>query len=1446
MDYVDLNRRFVEINEKEELDPDTYQSLAGLKSFGFLWEDLLKKSRVVILAEAGMGKTEELKAQTRKLRKDGKYAFFCRIEDLAEEGLVNSLDIDPCQDEELFEDWQRSSQPGYFFLDSVDEARLNGQSFEKALRKLAKALGSSADSVFIFVTSRISDWQPETDLVTFNRLLPPPSTNKTKQTETDTNSYADTELLARVTTQDKVSVSASAVVVELGSLDAEQQRRLARAAGVPDPDTFVDAIRRADINVFAGRPQDLLELAAYWSAHRKFGSLKDMHEFNIRIKLREQTPERSSQSSLPEDKMLEGVEMLAAALALCRKSSLLVPDRQIDPQRTSQALDAQNILTGWQGAEIAALLRTAIFDQQTYGRLRFHHRSIREYLTGRWFKRLLASNAPYRAIAQLLFREQYGEQVIVPSLRPVASWLGQWDERFRNHLLKVAPEVLIEDGDPSQLSVESRATLLKHFAKHYANRGQAYVGIYATAVKRLAHSDLAPTILELLDQYRNNETICELLLKIIWQGRITACTGVALEDALDRKVRESHRILGVRCIGAAGSFQEKERLARAILSDILNWNQKILGEAIIALFPEVLSVKELVQIITQTSVPNRDAVGTGLRYALEEVIAGKHLKDEEIAELFENFFTLIRQEPHLERVRYPISEKFSWLLPHIAQLTELFLKANSNSRENPKILQAIELIGIGRDYRIVSSQGREAINRLQEHIAADHLLNRALFWHSVQRRREQIRGKLTLWFQAQHFGQVWTLEKVDFDAFAADISSCSHLDDRQVALSAAFAIWNKLGKDYNRLRTLQKAVEGQATLETLLTRLLNPTETEEERQWREEQEERERELEQQQQRNEEREQAFIHCLQQNPQRLRDHELIPSGEVFNDLHYLVDQMREAAEGSSQWAQTNWQSLVSRFGRDVAEAARDGLQQFWRTYTPPVRSEKEIGNRTSYGTVAGLSGLGIESQLDPSWAVKLSQEEATLAARYATEELNGFPEWLEDLLTHWPNVVVEVFFREIEWEFNSTQAEVPHHVLAVVTRESGSLCNRFVHIVWQLLKAYEPYHLRTLDNALTVLLSLEDIDRKAFAELAGERFQIAEDEDRKLTWLVALLFVEADTGVEALRTWIEESSSQPEQDRRMLAFCNAMMEHHSLRFGSFQRDFARIEILGDLLNLVYSHIRPEEDNNHEGVYSPDDRDNAETTRNFLVQCLVNTPGRASYEMLKRLAVSIPSLPERLQERFQQLAQDRAAKDADLTLWLPNDVAQFARTYTIPPRAAKDLFQLVLNRLDDLRHDLEGGDANEARLLASIKEEALVQNWFAARLRSAAHGFYSVSREEEVADFKKPDIRVHSPSIDSPVSIEIKVADNWSYSELCERLENQLITQYHRDRHSRFGVYLLTYHGDKKYRMTNSKPCKNLSFSQLISNLQQYADELVKNRNDIDELQVVGVNVSNTGRS
>jgi len=129
-------------------------------------------------------------------------------------------------------------------------------------------------------------------------------------------------------------------------------------------------------------------------------------------------------------------------------------------------------------------------------------------------------------------------------------------------------------------------------------------------------------------------------------------------------------------------------------------------------------------------------------------------------------------------------------------------------------------------------------------------------------------------------------------------------------------------------------------------------------------------------------------------------------------------------------------------------------------------------------------------------------------------------------------------------------------------------------------------------------------------------------------------------------------------------------------------------------------------------------------------------------------------------------------------------------------------------------------------------------AAKLDGAARGAYRVSREEEVAGFKKPDIRLIATAFDGRAAIEIKIGDTWSVKQLEEAVETQLTDQYLRHKRCSVGCLLVTYAGRKTFK--NPITRKNMSFSDVIDHLKSVADTLEKREGQKTRIAVVGIDL------
>lgn len=1443
--HIELNRTFWPIGDEEEYDPDTLRAKAQFGLHLMHWSDLLTMMRVVILAEAGAGKTHELRETARRLRRESKAAFFCHIEDLATGGLEKALSEG---NGEEVRNWLAGDHAAWFFLDSVDEARLtHHRYFEKALHELAQALGDATSRAYIFITARVSDWMATADLVLVKDTLPPPPRRDTvdpQRVEQDivTPDAATEVKRAEKGTEDDVQV------IQLAPLTADQMRQFAAGQGVQDVAAFMDAITRADADIFAERPQDLLELIAYWNEHGRIGTHAEMIAFNIDKKLVEPHPGRDEARPLAQAKALEGAILLAAALTFTRKNAILLPDRLVDPARTAEALEPKALLRDWDARDMHTLLGRALFDEATYGRVRFHHRSVREYLTARWLLHLLERGRSRRAVEGLLFAHRYGLDVVIPSMQPMAAWLALWDERVRAYILTIAPDILIQHGDPSGLPVDIRAQLLRRFASLNAGRSDTGASFNTASIRRLADPRLATTVLDLLHQHRANEDVRQLLLNIVWQGPIPECAESALSFALDTTMDSHTRLCGIWAVRAAGNQAQKRRLAEAILTNISDWEKQEIGAAIRALFPDALTLDELLTILETVEPPCQYSVNT-LDRAMQEVV-GACCDGAQQEFLLAGLVRLLEREPYIERPFCEFSQRYAWLLGYAAQLAERIIrKADVQApRFTDAVLRTIELDAQAQCY---SSVYHRLDHSLQDLIGRLPTLRHTLFWRSAERRRTELATegtRLTEWWQVRPgspFGLdalVRQFSMADFEVFLRDVRQRPEIDDRLVALTAAFALWRQGGRGRQGRERMWRAVRGESELEAKLHALLHPRpETEEERRYRRSERNFRRRQAERQARQAQARRKWVRRLRHNIDCIRAVDLATVDQVFGDLYSVGQEILRLTNSLTRWGSNRWELLAAECGREVAEAARDGLMAFWRLYEPPLPSE-QVTNGVTNGTIIGLIGLAIEARERPGWARALSAQDAQRACRYALCELNGFPEWASDLLSAHPEAFDAVMPRELAWEFERpADVPAPHYMVSALLYGPEPIRERHCPIIQKLLERVEPAHARTLENALSLVLRWNALDRSTFADLARQRYEASHDEGRRLTWLVAWMCVDADGALGSLRAWLNDAEDAGEATRRTIAFCNALMAHHEMRFGSIWRDFERVEILRQLVPLVSRHVRIEEDNIHEGSYEPDARDNAETTRGYLLGRVCDTPGRAAFDTLMAFSRELPH--ERSRYRMIVLAHRRAAADAEQEAWLAPDIPSFAEHAERAPRSARDLFDLACSRLDDLQLDLEEGDASEAHILSRVDQETELRTWFTNRLRLAARGRYSVPPEEELADATRPDLRIHAPAVDAPVPIELKIADKWSYAELVERLHNQLVGQYLRDARSRFGVFLLVWRGTKK-KWRESESGKQFGFGNLLERLEAEAEAILRDRYDLEAIRIVGIDLTKRG--
>ncbi|QWT15481.1 hypothetical protein [Sphingobium xenophagum] len=310
---VERSFRNIPDGKLDQADQQSYLvSLGWSKAPG--WDELLRSKRVLIISEAGAGKTYECCAQRQRLWDAGEPAFVLELATLAASDVRTMLDHD---EEERLDAWLASqSDVATFFLDSIDELKLSLGSFEQALKRLSKAIAGQLGRARIVITTRPVPF----DERLVRRLLSVPP-----QAESEANgeTFAQIVMQGRANRQQVEGEFAPAAwrVVALMPLSDEQIADFANRHGVDDPHALLDDLRRRNAQEFARRPQDLLELCADWRDFKRIRTHREQVASNIRIKLKPRD-DRAEPAALSVDKAIDGASRLALAMMTTRRLTI--------------------------------------------------------------------------------------------------------------------------------------------------------------------------------------------------------------------------------------------------------------------------------------------------------------------------------------------------------------------------------------------------------------------------------------------------------------------------------------------------------------------------------------------------------------------------------------------------------------------------------------------------------------------------------------------------------------------------------------------------------------------------------------------------------------------------------------------------------------------------------------------------------------------------------------------------------------------------------------------------------------------------------------------------------------------------------------------------------------------------------------------------------------------
>lgn len=1394
--FVELYREFVSLTdqpEREEAAADSY--LWAEHGGGTKWDKLLERRMVVVLGEPGSGKTEELRHKAAALTSAGQPAFFVRLDELVHAPFAIVLGREAMT---ALDAWRAGHESATFFLDSVDESKLTKASdFHAALRRFREAIGLAfLPRTRVILSSRISEWHPETDgtevCATFGVPFQRPSGN---HQENDTSSL---------------------LVVQMAPLDRKQVEKFARNRQIPNVEGFLQALDDAHAWEFARRPIDVVALAGMWAERGKIGTLTELVEFDIELKLRE--PRHRSGDLLTAAEARAGAEALAVAAVFGHQFSIKVPDNALV---VSDAFDGRGAVPdGFTDDKYHMLLTRPLFDGASFGRIRFHHRRIREYLAAQWVLKRMEQGCPSDELESLFFTQRDGVRIIRSSLGPVAPWLcagtRPWNQAMRQWLLEAAPSLHLRYGDPQSLALpDKRAVLHAVFTRNHG-REYAWLNADADAVARLADPALAPEISGILLNQQTPYDFRETMWMIIIRGRLSACMDAALCILSDPNESDTMRNYAGIALRDCALPEHKCRWAEAV-THAPSLPMSVAHAAVEELLPDFLTDQVALDLLMKARNTRHN------QPELPRLLSSKlqaSLRPERCGALLAGLIRRLRQAPHFpaERGQLPLSQEFGWYRALLAPVMITLFRQPQLSDE--EITNASLGMWFACSMRADSGMEKNDLPALEAASAQQPAVRRRLLWEKVAAERDASRPERQFWK-----GIFWRNDLImqpaasDTEWLFADISERPEVVDRLVALHLVLERWMDSGRPADLLRRIHAAIAGQPDLRVALKKFLRAVRFLRTRRlwyakvwrhlgsgfWWKRQWDRLRSL---YYKIYNRIYISLHVRQ-----------MARGEKNNLVAWLIERA-ERGQGHL-WSSHDWPAFEKSWGASITRATQAGLKGYWRHHTPLLPHEKPNANQTSNAVILGLTGRHLAWDAGEFDIAVFTDADATLLTRYAVNELNNFPPWFPALLAAKPGPVGAVLSECIrgEWAIQDDKRE-RWDVLNRLAWSGLELDAATRRTMLTLLAAGDPAQVYPLHQVLTALFNSAYPPSTELRDIATSKFPASVREGPTLAgWFT--VWVQLDP-LAALDAWENRIGQLTTADNIMIAVCAGLNGRDANRGPRLaDQSYLTPQVLRRLVVVVARHVRFVEDLDraNSGGYSPNNRDFAQEFRESLFRRLSNLSTPAAADVLAQLSEE-PALASR-RDYLRHLHEDLLERLAEVERWRPVDVRLFEKEHETDPYTDFDLYRIGRKRLNDIKNEVERSDTGLRSQLSDTARERDLRIWLANQLMQRRKNRYTVPQEVEIDQQQHPDIRLENPRA-GYVPVEIKLASEWSVSVLLERLENQLFGQYLRAHDARYGFFVL---GLIKatHRWDNPAGGRRLTFEEVVALVDSRAAEL-----------------------
>lgn len=1359
-EYVDLDRLYRRIDV--DIDIWRYTSRNDRRQD---WTWLVQHPVVALLAEAGSGKTRELRHQQAISHGP---CFLLRVEALCTGTLEGALDVPRLAS---FSNWLKTGGPALFLLDAVDEAKLprsqHAAPLRDALTTLRRSIGDRLGEIQLIVTCRSSEWHDETEqeplLVLAAAMAEARSTGSAPFDEAKDD--------------DGRTGGQGILAVTFAPLSLTAIERLGRSQGAGDG--FLDSLRESGALDHAVTPLDVTHYADLFVAERERGglSLRGTRRALISASVTRRLAEHGaspSRSRLRPDEALRGARLLCFALTMAKQRDIAFSGGG------GSGLDAAAFLASaeqpWHMDQVRELLSTALFAPAAQGLVRPYRPEVVAMLAAEHVDQLISGGLSTQRVINDFIRPSFDRSVVGRAHGPMLAWLASMRPTILRRLIEVAPELLIEDGDPRALALEDRLEALRHYV---ATADRLPGGFYLARenLPRFADACLEAGVVEQLATAPRGEGFVDLL-RIAAAGRYGSASPLALQLASDPFTPTDVKLNAMVALVACGDDVE---LADCV-DCLIRWGPPIFPSTIHRFesereddvrhrlarhaYPGAIVVKDLIALLRQIAGKQYSSNARSLAAALGragnadlgDLVTGldelcfpsgdgarAHAappQSKRLPDLFRSLVTLVgramRERPDLHSMLVPIHGRclrtIRWDRGHglersertayLYEVTPAFRLAILDAYATGAVAKPMHWIF---DHAIpiggpdAAAAAAEAPAMLERYAALD-APGRTVF--------AEVLG---VWIHQMRRGdaRAWR-RRLRREA----VRHRSGRDDRTIAEF--------------RWRPLRKAVAAWQRLKMELP-------------WR-------------------AEQAWLRLRHDGKERvedllglMRDFPHLADGRACGRIIYLLE-----SSGSDDVLVLDASAARRRrFGPRLVR----GAQAHARRHLPSgVRGEYR------HDDMLAFAGWGYLLADDPTRFAEIAAGDGRRALTLALTSPLPWPAWAGQLARAQPEIwraaVLETVTGEIA-EHRSGDSRITPHVLGRVADLESDLraliASDLVGLAggdW-LLGSAAIRSLRAIANGNDAALA-------AFRRLAQRRTREAVWEgsiERVPGWLA--IWASWDS---AAITELLHLRTGPLQGSDGRAAMVRSLDRLLSRESADDDRMARLDT--EQLLALASHLTttfpPVEDDHREGMRTRDDQRIGEEVRGAVMNLLserYDPQGRSALERFIELHV------RPVDQRWADSWLAKHSRDAaEREPWPAEEIATYGAITARRPRTADALQSMVVEGLRDIEVELEGSEFDRRALFRDASENDM-RAFLGHELDRRHRQHYAITQETVTAREKRTDLRCELREPTGSVTVvELKLLHGWSWVQLMDKIVTQLLEQYLISDRVVHGIYLI----------------------------------------------------------